>query len=226
MRLTDLARRVGATVDADAEPELHGVATLARAGMTELSFFANRRYRDQLATTAAGAVALAPSDRHLFAGPKLIADNPYLAFARAAALLHPSSAMSPGVDPSAQIHASARIAADARIEALAVIAADAVIGAGAVVGAGSYLGQGVVIGAGTQLAPRVTLLAGTRVGARCIIHPGAVLGADGFGLANDGGVWVKVPQLGRVVIGDDVEIGANTTIDRGALDDTVLGNGV
>ncbi|HEX2797457.1 MAG TPA: UDP-3-O-(3-hydroxymyristoyl)glucosamine N-acyltransferase, partial [Immundisolibacter sp.] len=107
-----------------------------------------------------------------------------------------------------------------------VIEAGAQVGDGVQIGSGCHVGEGVVVGAGSRLAPRVTLLAGTQIGARCVIHPGAVLGADGFGLANDHGVWVKVPQLGRVVVGDDVEIGANTTIDRGALDDTVIGNGV
>ena len=226
MRLSELAQQVGGSVAGDGAHELRGVATLAQAGTTELSFFANRRYRRHLANTAAGAVVLAPGDSSLFAGPRLIADNPYLAFARAAALLHPAAPVSPGVDLTAQVHASARLGHGVQVQAQAVIEAGAQIGDGVQIGAGCYLGEGVVIGAGSRLAPRVTLLAGTQIGARCLIHPGAVLGADGFGLANDRGAWVKVPQLGRVVVGDDVEIGSNTTIDRGALDDTVLGNGV
>jgi len=226
MRLSELAQQVGGSVVGDGARELLGVATLARAGATELSFFANRRYRRQLADTAAGAVVLAPGDSGLFAGPSLIADNPYLAFARAAALLHPASQVSPGVDPSARIHPGARLGQGLQVQAHAVIEAGAQVGDGVQIGAGCYLGEGVVIGDGSRLAPRVTLLAGTQIGARCVIHPGAVLGADGFGLANDHGAWVKVPQLGRVVVGDDVEIGSNTTIDRGALDDTVIGNGV
>jgi len=226
MRLSELAQQVGGSVVGDGARELLGVATLARAGATELSFFANRRYRRQLADTAAGAVVLAPGDSGLFAGPRLIADNPYLAFARAAALLHPASQVSPGVDPTARIHPGARLGQGLQVQAHAVIEAGAQVGDGVQIGAGCYLGEGVVIGDGSRLAPRVTLLAGTQIGARCVIHPGAVLGADGFGLANDHGVWVKVPQLGRVLVGDDVEIGSNTTIDRGALDDTVIGNGV
>jgi UDP-3-O-[3-hydroxymyristoyl] glucosamine N-acyltransferase len=226
MRLSELAQRVGGSVAGDGAHELRGVATLARAGATELSFFVNRRYRRQLADTAAGAVVLAPGDSDLFAGPRLIAENPYLAFARAAALLHPAPQLSAGIDPTARIHASARLGQGVQVQAQAVIEADAQLGDGVQIGAGCYLGEGVVVGAGSRLAPRVTLLAGTQLGARCLIHPGAVLGADGFGLANDRGVWIKVPQLGRVMVGDDVEIGANTTIDRGALDDTVIGNGV
>lgn len=226
MRLSELAQRVGGSIEGDGDRELHGVATLANAGPSQLSFFVNRRYRRQLAETGAGAVVLAPADRELFAGSRLIADNPYLAFARAAAVLHPAPLPAPGVDPTATIHPHARLGQGVAVQAHAVIEGGVRLGDGVQIGAGCYLGEGVVVGAGTRLAPRVTLLAGTQVGARCLIHPGAVLGADGFGLANDRGMWVKVPQLGRVVVGDDVEIGANTTIDRGALDDTVIGNGV
>lgn len=226
MRLSELAQRVGGSLEGDGDRELNGVATLASAGAAQLSFFVNRGYRKQLAETHAGAVVLAAPDRDLFAGPRLIADNPYLAFARAAALLHPARLPAPGIDPTAWIHPQARLGQGVAVHAHAVIEAAAQVGDGVQIGAGCYLGEGVVVGAGTCLWPRVTLLAGTTVGARCLIHPGAVLGADGFGLANDRGVWVKVPQLGRVVVGDDVEIGANTTIDRGALDDTLIGNGV
>jgi UDP-3-O-[3-hydroxymyristoyl] glucosamine N-acyltransferase len=226
MRLSELAQRVGGSIEGDGDRELHGVATLANAGPSQLSFFVNRRYRRQLAETGAGAVVLAPADRELFAGSRLIADNPYLAFARAAAVLHPAPLPAPGVDPTATIHPHARLGQGVAVQAHAVIEGGVRLGDGVQIGAGCYLGEGVVVGAGTRLAPRVTLLAGTQVGARCLIHPGAVLGADGFGLANDRGMWVKVPQLGRVVVGDDVEIGANTTIDRGALDDTLIGNGV
>ena len=226
MRLSELAQRVGGSVAGDGTHELLGVATLARASATELSFFVNRRYRSQLSGTGAGAVVLAPGDSDLFAGPRLIAGNPYLAFARAAALLHPAPSVDPGVDQTAQVHASARLGERVQVQAHAVVAAGAQIGDDVQIGAGCYLGEGVVVGVGSRLGPRVTLLAGTRIGARCVIHPGAVLGGEGFGLANDRGVWVKVPQLGGVRVGDDVEIGANTTIDRGALDDTVIGNGV
>ena len=226
MHLRELAAQLGVAYDGDGDCELSGVATLARAGPQQLSFFANRRYRAQLADSSAGAVVLAPADRVLFGGAVLLSDNPYLTFARAAAALHPAPSLPPQRHPQASVHSDARIGTDVRIEAGAVIEAGARIGDRVVVGAGCYVGEGVSIGDDTRLAPRVTLLAGTQVGARCLIHPGAVLGADGFGLANDRGVWVKVPQLGRVVVGNDVEIGANTTIDRGALDDTVIGNGV
>lgn len=226
MRLRELAARLGVAFDGDGDRELDAVATLATAGPRQLSFFVNRRYRRQLATTAAGAVVLAPEDRALFPGAAIVAENAYLVFARAAALLHPASLLPRGVHPSAMVHELAHLGADVRIEAGAIIEAGAWLGDRVDVGAGSYVGEGVHLGDDTRLAPRVTLLAGTRVGARCQIHSGAVLGADGFGLANDHGVWVKVPQLGRVVVGDDVEIGANTTIDRGALDDTVIGDGV
>lgn len=226
MHLRELAAQLGVAYDGNGDHELGGVATLARAGPQQLSFFANRRYRSQLADSSAGAVVLAPADRALFAGAVLLSDNPYLTFARAAAALHPAPSLLPQRHPQASVHPDARLGADVRIEAGAVIEAHVQIGDRVVVGAGCYLGEGVSVGDDTRLAPRATLLAGTQVGARCLIHSGAVLGADGFGLANDRGVWVKVPQLGRAVVGDDVEIGANTTIDRGALDDTVIGNGV
>ena len=226
MRLRELAARLGAAFDGDGEREIDAVATLAAAGPRQLRFFANRHYRGQLSGSAAGAVVLAPVDRALFPGAALLSENPYLAFARAAALLHPAPAMLPGVHPQASVHDTATFGATVSIGADAVVEAGARFGERVAIGAGCYVGEGVHIGDDTRLAPRVTLLAGTQLGARCVIHPGAVLGADGFGLANDRGVWVKVPQLGRVVVGDDVEIGANTTIDRGALDDTVIGNGV
>ena len=226
MRLRELAARLCVAFDGDGERELDGVATLAKAGSRQLSFFANRRYRRQLTASAAGAVVLAPADRELFPGAVLLSENPYLTFARAAAVLHPAPQPAPGIHPQASVHPQAQLGEGVRVEAGAVIEAGARIGARVVIGAGSYVGEDVIIGDDTRLSPRVTLLAGTHLGARCLIHPGAVLGADGFGLANDRGVWVKVPQLGRVVVGDDVEIGANTTIDRGALDDTVIGNGV
>jgi UDP-3-O-[3-hydroxymyristoyl] glucosamine N-acyltransferase len=226
MRLRELAAWLGVAFDGDGERNLEGVATLAKAGPARLSFFANRRYRQRLTNSDAGAVVLAPADRGLFPGSVLLSDNPYLTFARAAALLHPAPALPPGRHPQASVHESVTLGADVRIEAGAVIEAGARLGARVVIGAGCHVGEDVRIGEDTRLAPRVTLLAGTQLGARCLIHPGAVLGADGFGLANDRGVWVKVPQLGRVVVGDDVEIGANTTVDRGALDDTVIGNGV
>jgi UDP-3-O-[3-hydroxymyristoyl] glucosamine N-acyltransferase len=152
--------------------------------------------------------------------------EPYLTYARIAATLHPPAAVMPGVHSSAVVAASARVAASAQVDAHAVIGSDCSVGEEVVIGAGAVLGSRVSIGPGTRLGPRVTVLDGVRVGARCIVHPGAVIGADGFGFAPDRGSWQKIPQVGSVVIGDDVEIGANTTVDRGTIEDTVIEDGV
>ena len=177
--------------------------------------------------TRATVVLVSPADAAHCSGAALLADNPYLAYARIAQFLYPDPPFEPGVHPSAVVAPGVRLPASARIEALAVVDADVEIGERVVVGAGSVIERGCRLGADTRLAPRVTLYAGVSVGARCLLHAGAVIGADGFGFApeNDG-AWVKIPQIGSVRIGDDVEIGANTTVDRGAIEDTVLEDGV
>lgn len=225
MTLAELARVADAQGVGDPDTTVDAAASLGRAGPRHLSFFANRRYRRALRDTAAGIVILAPGDARLRAGPSLLAPDPYLAYARAAARLHPPEPVTPGVHPGAWVEPGADIHPGAGVGPGAVVGAGADIGAGAWVGPGCVVGAGVVIGAGTRLVARVTVLAGTRIGQRCLIAPGVVLGADGFGHARDRGRWVKVAQLGGVRIGDDVEIGANTTVDRGALDDTVIEDG-
>jgi len=220
--LSQLAERFGLGLHGDGQTTIAGVGTLARAGAGALSFLANPRYRSELAITQASAVVLRPGDAEASPVPCLIASDPYVAFARIAALFDPRQPPAAGTHASAVIDPSARIAADAHIGAFVSIGARSVVEAGAIVGAGCVIGEDCAIGAGSELVARVTLVTRVRIGQRVLIHPGAVLGADGFGLARDGGRWIKVPQLGGVVIGDDCEIGANTTIDRGALDDTVL----
>ncbi len=158
--------------------------------------------------------------------PRIVADNPYAYYARTVALFHPEPVASPGIHPFAQVDASANVDAGAEIGAFAVVGADAAIGKGAVIGSHSVVGNATSIGAGTRLHPHVTIYDGCTIGSRCILHSGVVIGADGFGMARDAGRWVKIPQVGAVRIADDVEIGANTTIDRGALDDTVIEEGV
>jgi UDP-3-O-[3-hydroxymyristoyl] glucosamine N-acyltransferase len=191
-----------------------------------LSFLANSRYRRALPATRASAVVLAPADLAACPVAALVSENPYLAYARIAQLLHPPTAVTPGVHPSAIVSPAARIAPSAGIGPHAVIEEGAEIGERAAVGAGCLVQRGVRIGADTRLIGHVTLYAGVEIGARCLLHAGAVVGADGFGFAPDRGRWHKVPQLGGVRVGDDVEIGANTTIDRGAIGDTVIGDGV
>jgi UDP-3-O-[3-hydroxymyristoyl] glucosamine N-acyltransferase len=218
----ELAQRLGLTVQGDPGTRVSGVATLARAGGGDLGFLANPRYRSQLADSAAGVVVLRPADAADYPGTALLADDPYAAFARAAALFEVRQARAPGIHPSTDIHPDARVDPGAHVAAFTSIGARSVVEAGAVVGPGCVDGEDCVVGAGSELVARVTLVKRVRLGQRVLVHPGAVLGADGFGLAMDGGRWTKVPQLGGVAIGDDCEIGANTCIDRGALDDTVL----
>ena len=225
-RLGELAERLGAGLRGDPDVVVDRVAALYAAGPRDVTFLSNRRYRPYLKETRAGAVILAPR----FAGdcpvPALVLDNPYLGYARAATLLSPPPETAPGVAASAVIEQGARVAPDASVGAHCVVEAGASVGAGTSLGPGSFLGRCSSIGPRGRVAARVAICGHVTIGARVVVHPGAVIGADGFGIANDGGVWVKIPQLGGVRIGDDVEIGANTTIDRGALEDTVIEDGV
>ncbi len=226
MRLDRLAAETGAALEGDGAIEIDAVATLQSAGAGQIAFLANSRYRRHLETTGASAVIVRPEDLERAPVAALVSDNPYLVFARVAALLNPERRPEPGVDPSARIAEGCRIPASAAIGPFVVIEEGVELGEEVVIGAGCVIGRDCRIGAGSRLHPNVTLYHGVTIGARALIHSGVVIGSDGFGMANDGGRWVKVPQLGGVVIGDDVEIGANTTIDRGALEDTVIGDGV
>jgi UDP-3-O-[3-hydroxymyristoyl] glucosamine N-acyltransferase len=224
--LREIVSRLGGEAVGEVAAPVTGVATLDSAGPSDIAFLANPRYRGRLATTRAGAVILSPADRDAGSMPRIVSDNPYAYYARTVALFHPEPPITPGIHPFAQIDASAHVAASAQIGAFVVIGAGTTIGENVRIGEGTILGAGVTVGADTRLHPRVTLYDGCTLGARCIVHSGVVIGGDGFGMARDDGRWVKIPQVGAVRIGDDVEIGANTTIDRGALDDTVIGDGV
>ncbi len=220
--LGQLAARFGLVLRGDPDVPVHAVATLRDAAPGTVTFLANPRYRRYLGSTRAAAVIVDESAAGECTVAALISKNPYAAYARIAAWLHPEPVAVAGVHASAVVDPSARIAPSAHIAALVVIEAGAEVCERAVIGAGCVLGAGASIGEDTRLAARVTLYRGVRIGRRCIVHSGAVLGADGFGIAQDVDGWVKVPQLGSVVVGDDVEIGANTTIDRGAIEDTVI----
>jgi UDP-3-O-[3-hydroxymyristoyl] glucosamine N-acyltransferase len=224
--LGELAVRFGLTLQGEPSLTVRSVATLSRANSGTLSFLANSHYRRQLQSTHATAVLLAPADAAACPVAALIDPNPYLAYARIAGLMHPEAPAVPGIDRTAVVSAKARIAPSASIGPLTVIEDDAEIGERVRIGPGSIVQQGARVGADSKLISRVSLYAGVTLGQRCILHAGAVVGADGFGFAQNGGNWVKVPQLGSVRIGDDVEIGANTSIDRGAIDDTVVEDGV
>ena len=224
--LGELAHLAQAMLDGDAAIVVDRVATLEHAGARDIAFLANPRYRGQLATTRAGAVIVAPAAAPLTALPKLVSTNPYATYARVAAILHPSRPPAPGVHPTAFVDASARVAASASIDAFAVVAANASVGERAVVGAHCRVGDAARLDDDVVLDPGVTIYPRCVLGARTLVHAGAVIGADGFGLAPEDGRWRKIPQIGRVVVGADVEIGANTTIDRGAIDDTIIEDGV
>jgi UDP-3-O-[3-hydroxymyristoyl] glucosamine N-acyltransferase len=226
LTLAQLAERLGAELRGDGRLTVSGIATLTEARPGDLSFLANPRYRRFLAATRASAVILAEADAAGAPAAVLVSDNPYAAYARAVSALYPPD------PPPRGVHASATVDASAGIDASAWIGPGCVVGAGASIAAGVYLGPACIIGAGvsigahSRLLARVTVLAAARIGEHAILHPGVVVGSDGFGMARVGERWEKVPQIGSVRIGDDVEIGANTTVDRGALGDTVIEDGV
>ena len=224
--LAQIAARLGGRVLGDAEIEVAQVATLEEAASNEISFLANSRYRSRLSATRSGAVILSEADADATDLPRIVSSNPYAYFAKVSALLNPSPRVLPGVHPHAVVSIDATIDPTACIAATAVIGSGAVIGAHSVIGEGCFIGDRTVVGAGVHLNPRVVVYHGCVLGDNLIAHSGAVIGADGFGFAMEERRWLKIPQIGRVVIGKDVEIGANTTIDRGALDDTVIEDGV
>ncbi|MEP6996722.1 MAG: UDP-3-O-(3-hydroxymyristoyl)glucosamine N-acyltransferase [Betaproteobacteria bacterium] len=217
-----LAEPAGAELVGDGNVLIDRVATLDGATSGAIAFLANPKYRHQLQTTRASAVIVEPRFAEATALPKLVTSNPYAAYARIAALFHPAPPVAPGVHSTAIIAASARVAASATIGPCVVIGDRASVGERTRIHAGCAIGEDCSIGDDVVLHPRVVLYARTVIGARTLVHSGAVLGADGFGMAEENGKWLKVPQLGRVVVGTDVEIGANTTIDRGSIDDTVI----
>jgi UDP-3-O-[3-hydroxymyristoyl] glucosamine N-acyltransferase len=223
--LRELAALVSGQVRGDDSRRVRGVASLESAGPEDLSFLTNARYRAAVASSRAGVLLVGPGVE--FPGRDLlIAPEPYVAFATILAYLHPEPEAASGVSPDASVAESARLGRDVAIGPFAVVAEGAALGDGVAIGAGSYVGPHAEVGEATVLHPRVVLYAGTVVGARCILHAGTVLGSDGFGFAtSSSGVHHKIPQRGRVVVEDDVEIGANATIDRATLGTTRIGRG-
>lgn len=226
LRLGDIVARLGGELVGDASLQLRQVAALEGAEPDNITFLANERYLGKLKNTRAGAVIVGEKQRGIPEIPHIVAVNPYAYFARVSALFNPCVLSGEGIHPSAVVHPGAQIGMRAYIGPLAVIEDGAIIGAGTSIGSGCYIGTGAKVGDDSLLHPNVTVYRECALGKRAIVHAGAVIGADGFGIAMDEGKWIKVPQIGRVMIGDDVEIGANTTIDRGAIDDTVIEDGV
>ena len=224
--LGEIAAAINAELRGDPADEITNVASLHNAAPGDLTFYANTRYRADLEATRASAVMLAAADAQACPTASLITEDPYLAYAKAARFLNPVPEFTPGIHPSAVVEAGADVATSCFVGANSVIGAGAVIGAHTCVGPGCVVEEGVNIGSHCRIHSRVTLMQRVEIGMRVLVHPGVVIGADGYGIANDSGRWLKIPQLGNVIIGDDVEIGANTTIDRGALEDTVIEAGV
>ncbi|WP_249582529.1 UDP-3-O-(3-hydroxymyristoyl)glucosamine N-acyltransferase [Pseudomonas viridiflava] len=226
IKLGQLAEFLGATLRGDKDKDINGLATLQEAGPDQISFLANPQYRKFLTDTQAAAVLLKPADADSFAGNALLVPDPYLAYARISHLFDPKPKAAAGIHPTAVIADDAVVDPAASIGAFAIVESGARIAAQVTVGAQCFIGARCEIGEGGWLAPRVTLYHDVRIGKRVVIQSGAVLGGEGFGFANEKGVWQKIAQIGGVSIGDDVEIGVNTAIDRGALADTRIGNGV
>jgi UDP-3-O-[3-hydroxymyristoyl] glucosamine N-acyltransferase len=224
--LREIVERFGGEIAGDAEVRIARVATLENAADGAIAFFANPRYLRQLEATRAAAVILAPAARDATRAPRIVHDNPYLYFARVSALLNPSRRARPGIHPTALVAGDAAIDPSCEIGAYCVVAAGSRLDAGTILGAGCRVGENVRIGRDCLFNASVTVYAGCSFGDRVVVHSGAVIGADGFGIAFDEDHWVKVPQVGAVSVGNDVEIGANTTIDRGAIEDTVIEDGV
>ncbi|HVK94441.1 MAG TPA: UDP-3-O-(3-hydroxymyristoyl)glucosamine N-acyltransferase [Noviherbaspirillum sp.] len=231
-RLKNLVESFGGQLIGDADVKVSGIAPIDTADASNITFLSNPKLRAQAGQTKAAAMILSAADNiamgSTYKGARILTDNPYAYFARVAQLFaaQQSTPITLGIHSSASVHPNAQVAPGASIGSHVTIDAGAVIADGVVIDAGCFVGRDAKIGAGTHFFANVSFHAGCEIGQRGIVHSGAVIGADGFGFAQENGAWIKIPQTGRVVIGDDVEIGANTTIDRGALADTVIEDGV
>ena len=221
-----LAEKIHVDVKGNDAVELTHVASLECAQHDALSFIVSKQYLKKLQATKAAAVIVPEDLVDECPTTALVAKNPHLSFAHAASLLHPQEHVEPGIHPSAVVHGNCQIGKNVHIGPNVVISHPCSIADDCYIGPGTIINSDASIGQGSRLIARVTIAGPVVIGRRAIIHPGVVLSSDGFGLANNRGIWEKVPQLGKVVIGNDVEIGANTTVDRGALEDTVIEDGV
>ena len=224
--LGEIAARYGCELRGDPDDHVSHVATLSGAGSESISFLANKAYRQQLETTRAAAVILSAEDVDACSTAALVTQNPYAVYARVATELHPPFALVPGVDALASVGQGCTIADTCQVAPGAVIEDGVTLGERVSIGPNCVVGRNTWMGDDTRLMANVTVYHGVSIGARCLLHSGTVVGADGFGIAQDESGWTKVPQVGGVEIGDDVEIGANTTIDRGAIENTVINAGV
>ena len=224
-QLSELATRTGSKLEGD-DCQIESIAEISSAGSGAIAFISNPAYTEHLSTTGASALIIKAELLDKCPVPALVTENPRLVYAKVANLLYPPRKPETGVSPNAVVSSLASVDKTASIAAGAVISAGVSIGAGSQIGAGCVIENDVVIGSNTRISANVTVGYGCQIGDDCIIHSGVVLGTDGFGFIKDGDTYLKIPQIGNVVIGNNVEIGANTTIDRGALENTIIGNGV
>ena len=225
-RLEQLAEQLGATLYGDGELIITGVASMKSATQGQITFLSDKKFQNNLSSCDASAVVMTEDSLKYWSGAALIVKDPYLCYAKLAQILDTTPLPAKDIADSAVIDPTVKLGNNIAIGANAVIESGVVLGDNCIIGAGCFIGKDTIIGAGTKLWSNISIYHNCVVGENCLIQSGTVIGADGFGYANDKGKWIKIPQLGRVVIGNNVEIGAATTIDRGALDDTVIGNGV
>jgi len=224
--LAEIAKKIGAIVNGNESFEVNSLATLSNAQPGQIAFLANKKYRQQLTTTKASAVIVNADCVDDVPTNALVMDNPYLGYALTAQLLDTTPKPSSTIHPSAVVNSSVTLGTNVSIGANAVIEADANIGDNVSIGAGCFIGQNATIGNNTALWANVSIYHEVKIGSDCLIQANTVIGSDGFGYAPVKGTWLKIPQLGSVIIGDHVEIGASTTIDRGAIDDTIIEDNV
>lgn len=232
IKLQELVDRFGGQLIGDGSLDIAGFAPLTDAKSDSITFLTNPKLRNEVGSCTAAALIISPKDNQivgdLFTGSRIIAPNPYAYFARAAQLFQSmkETPLVPGIHPTACVDPTAEISPSATIGPFVTIDAGVKIGDNCHIEAGCFIGRNAKIGAGCHFFPRVVFMYECEIGERSVLRPGAVIGCEGFGFANENGVWIKIPQTGRVIIGNDVQIGANTTVDRGALADTIVENGV
>ncbi len=224
-KLSEITARLGGVLVGE-DVVVNRVSSVANAQAGHVTFLTESKYLAALAMTKASAIILSAENQHLTELPRIVTDNPYAYFAKVSALLNPTLEVTPGIAASAVIDSTVQVPASCSIGPNVVIEANVELGEGVVIGSASVVGKGASIGAGSRLQSNVVIYHGCKIGQSCHIASGTVIGADGFGYANQSGAWVKIPQVGRVIIGNNVDIGANSTIDRGALDDTIIEDGV
>lgn len=224
--LFELSNIVGGKVIGDKNCVINSVATLTTAENGQISFVYNNRFKTKLSETKASAVILKEYDESIFSGNCIVVDEPQLAYAKIATVLHPLSKATHEIHPSSVIHKISKLGTKCSIGANCVIEENVNIGKNVIIESGCYIGRDAYIGDETRIYSNVTIKHGSLIGKRCIIDSGTVIGSDGFGNVNENGRWIKIPQIGQVIIGDDVQIGSNVVIDRGAIENTIIGNGV